>query len=66
MPARRTLDLAFFGIARFAAFLCAGLALALPRFELFSRAATRFFALAMALSCEIRRRQTHSDAREPY
>jgi hypothetical protein len=53
MPARRTLDFAFFGIARFAAFLRAGLALALPRFELFLRAATRFFALAMAVSCEV-------------
>jgi hypothetical protein len=32
--------------------LPAGLALALPRFELFLRAATRIFALAMAISPE--------------
>jgi len=53
VPARRTLDFALFGVARLAVFLPAGLALALPRFELFLRAATRFFALAMAASCEI-------------
>jgi hypothetical protein len=53
MPARRTLDFALFGVARPAVFLRAGLALALPRFELFLRAATRFFALAMAVSCEV-------------
>jgi hypothetical protein len=52
MPARRALDFAFFGVARFAANLRAGLALTLPRFELFLRAATRFFALAMAISCK--------------
>ena len=45
--ARRTLDFAFFGAVRFVAVLRAGLALALPRFELFLRAAIRFFALAM-------------------
>ena len=43
LPARRILDFAFFGVACFAAILRAGLALALPRFELFLRAATRFF-----------------------
>ena len=43
----RTLDLDFLGAARFVAFLRAGLALALPRFELFLRAVTRFVALAM-------------------
>jgi hypothetical protein len=52
MPARRILDFAFFGVACFAAILRAGLALALPRFELFLRAATRFFALAMSISPE--------------
>ena len=41
LPARRTLDFACFGVVRFAAFLRAGLALALPRFELFLRVATR-------------------------
>ena len=59
MPARRTVDFAFFGVARFAANLRAGLALTLPRFELFLRAATRFFALAMAISCKACRRQGH-------
>jgi hypothetical protein len=54
IPARPRLDAAVFGAARFAAFLSAGLALALPRFELFLRAATRFFALAMAVSCVCR------------
>jgi hypothetical protein len=53
------LDFAFFGVVRFAAVLRAGLALALPRFELFLRGATRFFALAIAVSCEVRRRQAN-------
>ena len=57
LTARRTLDFAFFGVVRFVAFLRAGLALALPRFELFLRVATRFFALAMIVPCEICRRQ---------
>jgi len=35
----------FLGVARFAAFLRAGLALAFPRFEAFLRVAIRFFAL---------------------
>jgi hypothetical protein len=47
LTARRTLDFALFGVVRFVAFLRAGLALALPRFELFLRVTTRFFALAM-------------------
>jgi hypothetical protein len=34
MPPRRALDFAFFGVARFAANLRAGLVLTLPRFEL--------------------------------
>src|SRR6202162_1875602 len=46
LPERCTLDFAFFGIVRFAAFLRPRLALALRRFELFL-VATRFFALAM-------------------
>jgi hypothetical protein len=50
--ARRTLDFGFFGVVRFVAFLRAGLALAWPRFELFLRVATRFFALAMIVPCE--------------
>jgi len=50
VPMRCTWDFAFFGVARFAAILRAGLVLALPRFDLFLRAATRFFALAMAIS----------------
>src|SRR5262245_21948989 len=58
MPARRTLDFAFFGVARFAAFFLAGLAFAFPRFKLFVRAETRFLVLAMAVSCEVCRRQT--------
>jgi hypothetical protein len=33
-----------------------GLALAFPRFEAFLRVATRFFALAMAVSCKVCRR----------
>jgi hypothetical protein len=49
----------FLGVARFAANLRAGLVLTLPRFELFLRAATRFFALAMAISCKACRRQGH-------
>jgi hypothetical protein len=57
LTARRTLDFAFFGVVRFVAFLRAGLALAWPRFELFLRVATRFFALAMIVPCEICRRQ---------
>ena len=40
LPERWTLDFASFGVARFAAFLRAGLTLALPRFELFLRVAT--------------------------
>jgi hypothetical protein len=64
LPARRTLDFARFGVVRFAAFLRAGLALALPRFELFLRVATRFFALAMAVSCEVCRRQANLEASE--
>jgi hypothetical protein len=56
------LDFAFFGVARFAALLRPGLALALPRFELFFRVATRFFALAMAASCELYRRQANLGA----
>jgi phage tail protein X len=39
----------FFGVARFDAFLRAGLALAFPRFEAFFRVARRFLALAMAV-----------------
>jgi hypothetical protein len=64
MPARRTLDFAFFGVARFAAFFPAGLAFAFPRFKLFVRAETRFLALAMAVSCEVCRRQTNPEASE--
>jgi len=52
----------FFGVARFAAFLRAGLALAFPRFEAFLRVATRFFALAMAVSCEVCRRRPNFEA----
>jgi hypothetical protein len=48
----------FFGVARFATFLRAGLALAF-RFEVFLRATIRFFALAMAVSCEICRRHAY-------
>jgi hypothetical protein len=43
----------FFGVARFDVFLCAGLALAFPRFEAFLRVARRFLALAMAVLCEV-------------
>ncbi len=43
----------FFGVARFDAFLRAGLAVAFPRFEAFLRVARRFFALAMAVPCEV-------------
>src|ERR1039458_4485730 len=39
LTARRTLDFTCFGVVRFAAFLRAGLALVLPRFELFLRVA---------------------------
>ena len=53
LPARRTLDFASFGVARFAALLRPGLALALPRFELFLCVGTRFFALAMAVPREV-------------
>jgi hypothetical protein len=52
----------FFGVARFAAFLRAGLTLAFPRFEAFLRVATRFFALAMAVSCEVCRRRPNFEA----
>jgi hypothetical protein len=62
MPARRILDFTFFGVACFAAILRAGLALALPRFELFLCAATRFFALAMAISLEACGRHGHLNA----
>jgi hypothetical protein len=61
-PARRILDFAFCGVARFTAFLLAGLALALPRCELFLRVETRFFALAMAVSCEVCRRHANPEA----
>jgi hypothetical protein len=43
----------FFGVARFDAFLRAGLALAFPRFDAFLRDARRFLALAMAVPCEV-------------
>jgi len=43
----------FFGVARFDAFLRAGLVLAFPRFEAFLRVARRFLALAMAVPCEV-------------
>src|SRR5262249_29202530 len=69
MPARWTLDFAFFGVACFAAILRAGLVLALPRFKLFLRAATRFFALPMAISCKACRRHGHLNTSElmlPY
>jgi len=46
----------FSGLARFAAFLREGLALAFPRFEAFLRVATRFVALAMAVSSKVCRR----------
>jgi hypothetical protein len=62
LPACRTLDFAFFGVVRFIAFLRAGLALALPRFELFLRIAIRFFALTMAVSCEECRWQANLEA----
>jgi hypothetical protein len=52
LTARWTLDFAFFGVVPFAAFLRAGSALGLPRFEFFLRVATRFFALAMIVPCE--------------
>ena len=50
MAARWTLDFAFFGFACCADILRASLPPALPRFELFLRAATRFFAFAMIIS----------------
>jgi hypothetical protein len=59
-PTRRTLDFTFFSVTCLAANLRAGLALALPRFQLFLRSATRFFALATALSCKECRRQVIS------
>ena len=52
LPAR-TLDFAFLDVVCFAAFLRAGLALALPRFDLLLRAATRFFALAIAVPYDV-------------
>jgi hypothetical protein len=58
--------LLFWGVVRFAAFMRAGLALALPRFELFLRVATRFFALAMAVPCEVCRRQANLEASQLY
>jgi hypothetical protein len=63
VPARWTLDFPFF--ACFAAILRAVLALALPRFKLFLRAATRFFALAMAIPCQACRRHGHLNTSEP-
>ena len=51
-----TLDFACFDFVRFAAFLRAALALTLPRLELFLRIATRFFALTIAVPCEVCRR----------
>jgi hypothetical protein len=66
LPAGRTLDFAALGVVRFAAALRVGLALALPRFELFLRVATRFFALAMAISCEVCRRQANLGASQLY
>jgi hypothetical protein len=42
--------------------LRAGLTLALRRFELFLRVATRFFALAMAVPSESMRRQANLEA----
>ena len=51
----------FFVVARFAIFLREDLALALPRFEAFLRVATRFFALAMAVSCKDYRRAIDKD-----
>jgi hypothetical protein len=62
MPARRALDFTFFGVARRHAFLRAGLVRALLRFELSLRAATRFFDLAMAFSCDVCRRQADLNA----
>jgi hypothetical protein len=64
LSARRTLDFAFFVAVRFAAFLRAGFELTLPRFEFFLRVATRFFALAMAISCEVCRLQAILEASE--
>ena len=51
--ARRTFGFAPLRAARFADFLSAGLARTLPRFKFFLRAATRFFALAMAVSYQV-------------
>lgn len=48
-----TLDFTFFGAVRFAPYLRAGLALALPRFGLFLRVAAPFRALAMVISREV-------------
>jgi len=60
----------FLGGVCFAAFLRAGLALALPRFELFVRVATPFRALAMVISYKIlllvkqsRNKPTHNSQR---
>jgi hypothetical protein len=64
LPTRRTFDFALFGVERFAAFLRAGLALVLPRFQLFLRAATPFFDLAIAISCEVCRRKANFDVSE--
>jgi hypothetical protein len=52
----------FFVVARFAAFLRAGLTLAFPRFEAFLRVSTRFFALAIAVSFEIWRWRANFEA----
>lgn len=49
-------------VARFAAFLRAGLVLAFPRFEAFLRVSIRFVALAIAVSCEICRRRANLEA----
>jgi hypothetical protein len=60
LPARRTLDFACLGVVRFAAFLRAGLALALPRFELFLRV-VRF--AGEAAGDEVRPRGERNDQR---
>jgi hypothetical protein len=56
----RTWDFAFFGVVRFAAFLRAGLTVALLRFELFLRVAPRVFALAMLSPVQLCRRQANN------
>jgi hypothetical protein len=48
----RGLQSPLFCVARFDAFLRAGLLLAFPRFEVFLRVARRFLALAMAVPLE--------------